>query len=98
MDAIRTRSTVGARARRAVAICASTGLVFGGAALLFTASPAGADTIGPIRFDSPTYNTGSVNGQDGWSATGPYDQAVVNTSSFPAAPASFGARSFRLSD
>ena len=38
-----------------------------------------ADSIGPITFESPTYVTGSISGQDGWSnAVNPtYDQAVV---------------------
>ena len=71
---------------------ASVGLAAG------TAAPAGADTIGPINFESPTYSPGSVNGQDGWTSTGAYDQAIVNNSGFPSAPASFGTQSLRISD
>ena len=48
-----------------------------------------------INFESPTYTLDSINGQDGWSSTGGYDQSVVlNTYGF----ASFGAQSFRISD
>lgn len=44
-------------------------------------------------FDS--FTTGSVNGQGGWSATGPYDQEVVdNTYGFD----SFGCQSLRISN
>jgi len=39
-----------------------------------------------------SFNLGTVNGQDGWSVTGPYDQAVVPS------PAISGARSFRISN
>jgi hypothetical protein len=53
-----------------------------------------ADSLS-VNFESPTYHTGSVNGQDGWSSTGAYDQAVVtNTYGY----ASFGGQSFRISD
>ena len=75
-------------------------LVFGLALLgsAFTAS-ASADTIGPITFESPTYTTGDINGQDGWMKTGPYDVAVASVSSFPAAAGyAFGAQALRLSD
>lgn len=30
-----------------------------------------------ITFESPTYTTGNIHGQDGWSKTGPFDVAVV---------------------
>jgi hypothetical protein len=54
------------------------------------------------NFESPTYTIGSINGQDGWTATGSagtgcavYDEGVVaNTYGYP----SFGGQSFRLSD
>jgi len=46
-----------------------------------------------VNFES--YSLGSVNGQDGWSSTGGYDQAVVNnTYGYP----SFGNKSLRISD
>lgn len=42
-----------------------------------------------------TFNLGSVNGQHGWSATGPYDQEIVpNTYGY----SSFGCKSLRISD
>ena len=48
-----------------------------------------------INFES--YTPGTVNGQDGWSSTGPFDQAIVNNSVL-GAPGSFGARSLRISN
>lgn len=55
-----------------------------------------------VNFESPTYTTGVIDGQDGWVSMGAaghgcavYDQAVVaNTYGY----ASFGAQSFRVSD
>lgn len=56
-----------------------------------------------ITFESPTYSVGSINGQDGWSATGSvgsgcamYDEGV--TANNVLAPPSFGAQSFRISN
>ena len=52
--------------------------------ILGTAAVAASLTLaGPAQADSNTttfdgFNTGSVNGQDGWKATGPYDQSVVD--------------------
>jgi hypothetical protein len=69
----------------------ATGAVF--------ATTAGADTVGPITFEPPTYTVGNINGQNGWSKTGPYDVAVAANSSFPAAAGyGFGLQSLRLSD
>ena len=42
-----------------------------------------------------TFTLGSVNGQHGWSATGPYDQAIVNNTY---GYASFGCKSLRISN
>ena len=56
------------------------------------AQVAQADTAGPITFESG-YSPGSINGQNGWSSTGAYDQEVVASSRF----ASFGAQSLRIS-
>ncbi len=48
-----------------------------------------------ITFESPTYSTGNINGQDGWTKTGSYDVAVVsNTYGY----SSFGSQSLRISD
>lgn len=73
------------------------------AALLSFALPAMADTIGPINFES--YPLGSINGVDGWTATGSagsgcatYDEGVIANSTIPTAPTSFGAQSFRISN
>jgi hypothetical protein len=63
------------------------------------ASAAGADVVGPITFESPAYHTGDINGQQGWSKTGPYDVAVASVSSFPAASHYFfGSQALRLSN
>ncbi len=62
--------------------------------LAFAPAVALADSVS-ANFESPPYIVGNINGQDGWSKTGPYDVAVVaNTYSIP----SFGAQSLRLSD
>jgi hypothetical protein len=46
-----------------------------------------------INFE--TYNTGTINGQDGWSSTGPYDHLVAaNTYGY----ATFGTKSLRMSN
>ncbi len=60
---------------------------------------AGADSIGPTTFESPTFTLGDINGQDGWTKTGPYDAAVATVSSFPAAFGyGFGAQALRISN
>ncbi len=72
--------------------------------ILFTlglsVSPAYADSVS-IDFESGTYTTGSINGQDGWSSLGSigsgcavYDHAVASQSTYP----SFGGQSLRMSD
>jgi hypothetical protein len=60
-----------------------------------------ADTSA-IDFESPTYVTGTIHAQDGWSSLGSagggcevYDHAVVANAG---APASFGAQSLRISN
>ena len=59
---------------------------FGAAALIAAvlaavfASAASADLVGPITFESPAYSAGDINGQQGWSKTGPYDVAVAQPS------------------
>ena len=54
---------------------------------------ASADSVA-INFESPTYSLGNINGQDGWSMTGPYDVAVSSSGGV----AGFGSQSFRISD
>lgn len=56
---------------------------------------AAADTVGPITFEAPAFAPGTINGQGGWTKTGPYDAAVVSNTT---APASFGAQSLRVSN
>lgn len=59
-----------------------------------TMTPAFADSVS-VNFESPTYSLGNINGQDGWTKTGPYDvQVVSNSYGF----ASFGLQSLRTSD
>lgn len=48
-----------------------------------------------VNFEPSTYTVGNINGQDGWSKTGPFDVAVVNnTYEF----GTFGTQSLRVSD
>lgn len=65
--------------------------------LAFLASlpaPVFADSVS-VNFENPPYVTGSINGQDGWSMTGPYDVAVASNT-YGIAP--FGGQSFRISN
>jgi hypothetical protein len=60
---------------------------------------AGADTVGPSTFEPPTYSIGSINGQNGWQMTGPYDVAVASVADFPDASGyGFGTQALRISD
>src|SRR3954467_2850512 len=59
---------------------------------------ASAESLGPINFESG-FTAGDINGQQGWTKTGPYDAAVANVSSFPAASGyGFGTKALRISD
>lgn len=61
--------------------------------------PAFADAIGAINFESPTYTLGNINGQNGWSKTGPFDVAVESVSSFGNATSfGFDAQALRVSN
>src|SRR6187200_157272 len=95
---VRKSARAGMR-HRLVAVAASICLVSGAtaAAVVGSATRASADTQGPITFESG-YALGSVNGQNGWSSTGGFDEEIVDNSTFPLAPAGFGAKSFRISD
>lgn len=46
-----------------------------------------------ITFETPTYTLGNINGQDGWSKTGPFDSAVSSTS-----VSGFGSQALRISN
>lgn len=62
--------------------------------LTFIVAPALADSLS-VDFEAPTYSLGNINGQDGWSKTGPFDVAVVsNTFGY----AAFGSQSLRISN
>lgn len=65
-----------------------------GLATLGPVAPGRADSAG-VTFEPPVYSFGSVHGQDGWSASGPYDQGVVPNK---ANVAGFGLQSFRMSN
>lgn len=70
------------------------GAAIGTVVLGVVAVSAFADSLS-INFESPTYTVGNINGQDGWTKTGPYDVAVVsNTFGYP----TFGLQSLRMSD
>ena len=63
------------------------------------ASSAKADTVGPINFEPPQYHVGDINGQMGWTKTGPYDVKVAANDHYPAAETyRFGEFALRLSD
>lgn len=80
--------------RRAV-VAAALGLL----ALVALAPAARADSIGPIDFEPPAYSTGSPDGQQGWSKTGPYDHEIAALAGFPDASGyDFGAQALRISN
>jgi hypothetical protein len=80
-------------ARRLTA--AVLGTVLAGAGLLLP-SAAHADT-NTISFENPPYTTGSIDGQDGWSATNPsIDEAVVDNT--PYGYSGLGSQSLRISN
>jgi hypothetical protein len=57
--------------------------------------PVVVPSCGTSELSLDQYNLGSVNGQHGWSSTGPYDQEIVtNTYGYPA----FGCKSLRISN
>lgn len=63
------------------------------------AGAAAADSTGPITFESPTYSTGDINGQNGWMKTGAYDVAVASATDYPAITSlNFGTQALRLSN
>ncbi len=59
--------------------------------------------FGPTGFEStgsPAYNTGTIDGQNGWMSTGAYDQAVTTESAAGTAPSffGFGSQTWQISD
>jgi hypothetical protein len=91
--------------RLQVTACAVGAVILGAAVITATA---GADTIGPITFEtSQGYVVGDINGQPTtgslpngrWSKTGPYDAAVVPVSAYPNASGyGYGSQALRISD
>ena len=80
--------------KRRLAATISMAMIAGTFALV-SAPAASAETAAPITFEPPTYILGDINGQDGWSKTGPFDAAVTaNTYDFP----TFGTQSLRISN
>lgn len=65
------------------------GLILG---LVTFTTAATADSINSINFE--TYNTGSINGQQGWMKTGPFDATVNNVNQ----RYGFGNQALRISD
>src|SRR6476660_2927136 len=77
--------------------------------VLVLAAAAGADTVGPITFESSQgYTLGDINAQPilsnslpngKWMKTGPYDVHVVPVSTYPdAAGYGFGSQTMQISD
>ena len=56
--------------------------------------------MGPIDFEDPPYTVGDIDGQDGWSSTGPYDHEVDDQAASLSEPDDFGLgeQSLRLSN
>jgi len=77
-----------------------SGALVAGFGSLAVASPAGAATasVGPINFESG-YTAGNINGQNGWSKTGTYDDEVENVGDYPAAAGyGFQTKALRVSN
>jgi hypothetical protein len=64
------------------------------AALSFTPMVAFADSVS-VNFEPSTYVVGNIDGQNGWTKTGPYDANVAATGGVPG---SFGLQSLKISD
>ncbi len=57
--------------------------------------------VGPTGFESADgYHPGSINGQQSWASTGPFDQAISTQSAAGTTPGFFGfdAQSWQISD
>ena len=73
----------------------TTCAAFAALSLLAVPASAGADTAGTL-FEQPAFNIASVDGQDGWMKTGPYDATIVANSG--TAAVAFGQQSLRISN
>lgn len=72
-----------------------------GVCLAAFATQAGAqDAAGNYStdFESPAFEPGSPDGQDGWSRTGNYDHEIEDISADTDAPEGFGSQTFRISN
>ena len=58
------------------------------------ASVAQADSLGPVDFESPAFSLGNIDGQNGWSKTGPFDSEVDDS----VGTSGFGDQSLRISN
>ncbi len=81
-----------------IAIIGTVGLVAVACKPAVTGTP-----FGPTGFettDSPAYNPGTINGQNGWSNTGGYDESVTTQSAAGTTPGffGFGNQSWQISD
>src|SRR5262249_14854336 len=80
--------------KRVLFALSSFGLLVGGGLTMALSGAVSADNSS-VNFENLPYVTGNINGQQGWSKTGPYDVAVVpNIYGYT----SFGAQSLRLSN
>ncbi len=77
-------------------LAAATTMTVIAAAFTLGAAPAASADTSSINFEPPTYSTGNINGQQGWSKTGAYDVEVVDAN--PYGHASFGDQALRLSN
>src|SRR3954468_7829737 len=56
--------------------------------------------VGPVSFEAPAFDTGAVDGQQGWTSTGAVDHEVADVSASGSRPADLGlgTQSLRLSN
>ena len=80
--------------KRVLNLSIAMALALAGTSLLATS--AGAETGPTIDFESPTYNPGSIAGQDGWST--PINAAIDQEVDSSSGVTGFGAQSFRMSN
>jgi len=92
-----TKGVQKVKTRTALVLTATALAVGGGGGLsLAIFGTTHADTLSNINFESPAYTTGNINGQQGWSKTGPYDAEVVNNTAYGFS--GLGSQSLRISN
>jgi hypothetical protein len=75
-----------------------SGIAVSGAVLAALAAMPGianADVVG-TNFESSTYQPGDIDGQGGWSKTGPFDSNIVATTGYPSY--GFGSKALQISN